>query len=79
MHFLQQNFRFRQAFCGVVSHRTLCSLTHHFKLVVVGAGPGGLSVASRFCKKLSEGSVAVVEPNDVSCNFMSFSHFNQEI
>lgn len=37
-----------------------------YKLVVVGGGAGGLSVASRFAAKLPKGSVAAVEPKDVS-------------
>ena len=50
----------------VINLRQMCSLTHNYKLVVVGAGAGGLSVASRFCRTLPEGSVAIVEPNEVS-------------
>ena len=48
------------------TRRNMSSISHHFKLVVVGAGPGGLSVASRFCKELPEKCVAIVEPNKVS-------------
>lgn len=48
------------------NRRNMSSISRHFKLVVVGAGPGGLSVASRFCKELPEKSVAIVEPNKVS-------------
>jgi sulfide:quinone oxidoreductase len=42
-----------------------------YKLVVVGGGSGGLAVASRFAAKLPSGSVAVVEPKDVSYRYLS--------
>lgn len=75
MHFPPMNFGLIQEFRRIIGRRNLCSLTHHFKLVVIGAGPGGLSVASRFCRKLPEGSVAVVEPNDVSCTVLDHYAF----
>ena len=35
-----------------------------YKVVIVGGGAGGISVASRLVKKLPKGSVAIVEPSD---------------
>ncbi|CEF65507.1 Pyridine nucleotide-disulphide oxidoreductase, FAD/NAD(P)-binding domain-containing protein [Strongyloides ratti] len=40
----------------------LSSSTHHFKLVVLGGGTGGLCVGSHFSKTLPQGSVAIIEP-----------------
>ncbi len=37
-----------------------------FKLVVIGGGAGGCSVAAKFAKTLPVTSVAVIEPSDVS-------------
>ena len=37
-----------------------------YRLVVVGGGSGGCSVAAKFCAYLPQGNVAVIEPNDVS-------------
>lgn len=37
-----------------------------FKLVVVGGGSAGIPVAARFAKVLPKGSVAIIEPKDVS-------------
>ena len=37
-----------------------------YKLVVVGGGAGGCATAAKFSSKLSQGSVAVIEPADVS-------------
>lgn len=36
-----------------------------YKLVVVGGGAGGCSTASRFCRRLGKGQVAVIEPSEV--------------
>lgn len=37
-----------------------------YKLVVVGGGSGGCSVAAKFAKKLGKGQVAVIEPAQAS-------------
>jgi malic enzyme len=38
---------------------------NHFKLVVIGAGCGGLACASKFAKKLSKDQIAIIDKNDV--------------
>lgn len=43
-----------------------------YKLVVVGGGSGGCSVASSFSRYLGKGHVAVIEPNQVIIYFISF-------
>ena len=40
-----------------------------YKLVVVGGGAGGCSVAAKFTKKLGKGQVAVIEPATVGSAF----------
>lgn len=36
-----------------------------YKLVVVGGGSGGCSVAAKFCRELGKGKVAVIEPSEI--------------
>ena len=36
-----------------------------YKLLVVGGGTGGCSIASKFASKLGKGKVAVLEPSEV--------------
>ena len=47
-------------------------LQRHYKLLVVGAGSGGCSVAHKFSSKLKAGQVGIIEPKDVctscTCN-----------
>lgn len=38
----------------------------HYKLLVVGAGCGGLACASKFAKKLSKDQIAIVDKTDVT-------------
>ena len=40
------------------------SMPDHHKIVIVGGGTGGISVAARLCRALQEPDVAVVEPSD---------------
>lgn len=49
-----------------------------YKLVVVGGGAGGCSTAAKFCRDLGKGSVAVIEPLDVSfsCFFRNPKQFS---
>ena len=37
----------------------------HYPVVVLGGGSGGCSMASRLCRILGDGNVAVVEPAKV--------------
>ena len=39
--------------------------TKHFPVVVLGGGAGGCSMASRLCRLMGPGNVAVVEPSKV--------------
>ena len=41
-----------------------------FRFVVAGGGAGGLAVASSLARKYGDGSVAVIEPSDVSVNVL---------
>jgi len=43
-----------------------------FRFVVAGGGAGGLAVASSLARKYGDGSVAVIEPSDVSVNVLCF-------
>ena len=43
-----------------------------YKLVVVGGGTGGCATAAMFSRKLGPGSVAVIEPSDVSIGLRAF-------
>jgi hypothetical protein len=38
-----------------------------FRLVIVGGGSGGLTIASKLKKTLGENNVAVVDPSDWHC------------
>ncbi|CAF0826655.1 unnamed protein product [Adineta steineri] len=44
--------------------RRLSTQQHHYKLVVIGAGCGGLACASKFAKKLSKNEIAIIDKND---------------
>ncbi len=44
---------------------TKLSRSYHYKLVIVGGGTGGSSIANKYAKKLGVGNVAVIEPNEV--------------
>jgi chemotaxis response regulator CheB len=48
--------------------RRFSTQQNHFKLVVIGAGCGGLACASKFAKKLPKNEIAIVDKNDVCCN-----------
>ena len=39
----------------------------HYKLVIVGAGTGGLSTASKFARKFGDGNVAVIDSQKTHC------------
>lgn len=43
---------------------TQCHLRQSYKLVVVGGGSAGCSIAAKFSSMLPEGNVAVIEPNN---------------
>lgn len=45
----------------------------NYKLLVVGGGAGGLSIASTFCRKLGKGKVAVIEPSDTHYSQATFT------
>ena len=36
-----------------------------YKLLIVGGGAGGCSMASKFASRLGKGNVAVIEPSEV--------------
>lgn len=40
------------------------SESKHFKVLIVGAGAGGLSVAARICPKLEQGAVGIIDPSE---------------
>jgi hypothetical protein len=40
----------------------------NYKLLVVGGGSGGITIAAKFNKILGSNNVAIVEPNDWHCN-----------
>ncbi|CAF0958394.1 unnamed protein product [Adineta ricciae] len=44
--------------------RRLSTQQKHYKLVVIGAGCGGLACASKFAKKLSKDQIAIIDKND---------------
>jgi NADH dehydrogenase FAD-containing subunit len=48
--------------------RRLSTQQNHYKLVVIGAGCGGLACASKFAKKLSKDQIAIIDKNDVCVN-----------
>lgn len=50
----------------VSTSRTLIAKRHKtYQLVVVGAGSGGLAVASRFNSMFNKDQLAIIEPSDV--------------
>lgn len=54
----------------VVSRACISTSQHRdakkdYKMVIVGGGSGGASVASRFAKKFGQNAIAVVEPHEV--------------
>lgn len=42
-----------------------------YKLVVVGGGSAGLNISSRFVRKLGKNNVAMIEPSDWHCKYLS--------
>ena len=48
----------------------------HYPVVVLGGGSGGCSMASRLCRILGDGNVAVVEPAKVRLTGDAFSVIN---
>lgn len=49
-----------------------------YKLLVVGGGAGGCSVAAKFASKLGKGRVGIIEPNEVTfkCSQSSLNVIN---
>jgi cation diffusion facilitator CzcD-associated flavoprotein CzcO len=45
--------------------RRFSTQQNHYKLVIIGAGCGGLACASKFAKKLSKDQIAIIDKNDV--------------
>lgn len=45
--------------------RRFSTHNNHYKLVVIGAGTGGLACASKFAKNLSKNEIAIIDKNDV--------------
>ncbi|CAF1288026.1 unnamed protein product [Didymodactylos carnosus] len=48
-----------------IIYRRFSTSGDHYKLVVVGAGCGGLACASRFANKLEKNQIAIIDKNDV--------------
>ena len=46
--------------------RRLSTQQNHYKLVVIGAGCGGLACASKLAKTLAKNDIAIIDKNDVS-------------
>lgn len=44
---------------------TQTGATNHYKLVVIGAGCGGLACASKFARQLPKNQIAIIDKNDV--------------
>ena len=42
----------------------------HIPIVVLGGGSGGCSMASRLCRLMDHGDVAIVEPSKVQCTLI---------
>lgn len=49
--------------------RRFSTQKNHYKLVVIGAGTGGLACASKFAKKLSKDDIAIIDKNDVCIKY----------
>ena len=45
--------------------RRFSTQKNNYKLVIIGAGCGGLACASKFAKKLSKNQIAIIDKNDV--------------
>ena len=41
-----------------------------YKLLIVGGGAGGCSMASKFASRLGKGNVAVIEPSEVKIQYI---------
>jgi threonine dehydrogenase-like Zn-dependent dehydrogenase len=54
--------------------RRLSTQQNHYKLVVIGAGCGGLACASKFAKKLSKNEIAIIDKNDVRRMFLNLDN-----
>ena len=48
-----------------ITTQTQSNNVRHFPVVVLGGGSGGCSMASRLCRVLGNGNVAVVDPAKV--------------
>lgn len=46
--------------------RRLSTQQNHYKLVVIGAGCGGLACASKLAKTVPKNDIAIIDKNDVS-------------
>lgn len=49
---------------------TQTGASQHYKLVVIGAGCGGLACASKFARKLGKNDIAIIDKNDVGYFFV---------
>ena len=66
VHLRLTGFAVRQKRSFSVSLSSFSSEQRSYRLVVVGGGTAGCSVASKFVSHFGKGKVAVVEPSDVS-------------
>ena len=60
---IPQNLQFLAA--RGVKIQTPSKEVKHFPVVVLGGGSGGCSMASRLCRLIGQGKVAIVEPSKV--------------
>ena len=42
----------------------MSKIKNHYRLLILGAGSGGISVATRLAKKLGAGEIAIIEPSE---------------
>ena len=52
-------------------------LSFSYKLLIVGGGAGGCSMASKFASRLGKGNVAVIEPSEVR-NSINYNSSNKK-
>ena len=50
-----------------------------YKLLIVGGGAGGCSMASKFASRLGKGNVAVIEPSEVKQNVFELKQYSKSL
>ena len=65
-------------FCGSYPNENCrILLSFSYKLLIVGGGAGGCSMASKFASRLGKGNVAVIEPSEVR-NSINYNSSNKK-